>query len=570
MRKATTDRAGNLAGIGMILALAGCGDSGGGPVASVSAPTTNSSLAKLVASQSFANNAASESATIAASANVTAAVSTSQALTFSYDLASNSYTVSTQGRNQTFAPANQSSAANGIAVYAITNGATTDRLTLESASVTGYGAGYPQYSGLGYWQRTTTGSGSSAVTLDFFIYGLDTAASAVPRTGSAAYATSVYGLVTPIGSEARFFQGTGRMDIDFVDGLLTTSATAYETGIVSQTNYGSGVTITGSGTLSSSANAFSGAITYTGLNSKSTGTLSGQFYGPTARELGASFATSGADGSSTSGVIWGNKNASLTPANLSMANIVSDESFAAQGAQMTIPQGGGSANASLAAGTVDVTAAGSTTVTPAGLPAATLTSTDKTTSSNANFTAYSQAYGSSTITANLYKAGSTNTELALTYMTFGSWQGPTSTAANSGTGTSWFVYGLGTDPSVIQARTGSASYTGVAYGTAYNSATNATAGVNGTASFAINFDMGGYSGSFGLKNATTNYGTFNVSGTIASGVAAVGGVTGVTAGSGSFAPAFYGPTGQEFGGPFQISIPTANTTIVGAAAGKSG
>jgi hypothetical protein len=98
--------AGNLGAIGAIMMLSGCGDGGGGSVASVStpaAPTSNTTLASLVASQSFANNAASETDTIAASANVTAASSTSHPLTFSYDLASNSYTVSTQGRSQTFA-----------------------------------------------------------------------------------------------------------------------------------------------------------------------------------------------------------------------------------------------------------------------------------------------------------------------------------------------------------------------------------------------------------------------------------------------------------------------------------
>ena len=176
--------AGNLGAIGAIMMLSGCGDGGGGSVASVStpaAPTSNTTLASLVASQSFANNAASETDTIAASANVTAASSTSHPLTFSYDLASNSYTVSTQGRSQTFAPSTRTSATGGIAVYALTSGTTTDRLTIETASVTGYSATSPQYSGLGYWQRTATGSASSDVSVDFFVYGVSSAASAVPR-----------------------------------------------------------------------------------------------------------------------------------------------------------------------------------------------------------------------------------------------------------------------------------------------------------------------------------------------------------------------------------------------------
>ena len=561
--------AGNLGAIGAIMMLGGCGDGGGGSVASVSKPAASASnitLASLVANQSFANNAASETDTIAASANVTAASSSSHPLTFSYDLASNSYTVSTQGRSQTFAPSTRTSATGGIAVYALTSGTTADRLTIETASVTGYAATSPQYSGLGYWQHTVTGSASSDVSVDFFVYGLSSAASAVPRTGSAAYATSVYGLVSPIGSEARFFQGTGRMDVDFVDGLLTTRAALSETGIVSQTNYGSGAAINGSGSLSSSANAFSGSVVYTGLNNKSNGTLTGQFYGPTAQELGASFATTGTDGSSASGVIWGNQNSSLPPVNQTTVNIVADQTFAAQGAQMA---DSGNPTPTIAAGTVAVTTAGAVTVTPAGLPTAKLTSSNIITSSNANFTAYSQANANGTIAVNLYKVGSDNAELALTYMSFGNWQGPAA-AGSSTTATSWFAYGLGTDAAVIQARTGSANYSGVAYGTAYNSATNASASVNGTASFAVNFDMQGYFGSFGLKNTATNYGTFNASGSLANGMAQTGSVTGVTAGTGTIQPAFYGPNGQEFGGPFQIFLPGASTTIVGVAAGKSG
>ena len=574
---------GKLVALGAIAMLAGCGDSGGGMVTSVSkpaGPTTNTTLANLVASQSFANSAATATDTIAASANVTAASSTSQALTFSYDLASNSYTVSTQGRSQTFAPANQASASGGIAVYSITSGATTDRLTLESASVTGYGSTSPQYSGLGYWQHTVTGSGSSDVSVDFFIYGLPSTSAQVPRTGNAAYATSVYGLVSPLGTEARFFQGTGRLDVDFLDGLVSTSATLGESGIVSQSNYGSGASLNGSGTLSSSANAFSGTMVYTGINSKSSGTLSGQFYGPSAQEVGASFTSTGLDGSSATGVIWGNENASLTPINQtvtttssgtssgtsSSAAPVTTQSYTAQGAQMvesTTP------TASIAAGAVSISSDGGAVITPSGLGTATVTSSNTVTTANANFAGYSVTDANGTIAVSLYKPGSGNTELALTYMSFGSWQGP-ATAGSSTPAASWFAYGVGTAASIIQARTGQANYTGVAYGTAFNSATNTSAAVTGTATFAINFPIQGYSGTFGLKSATTDYGTFNTTGVLSAGVAQAGGITGTTAGTGTFKPAFYGPTGQEFGGPFTIAIPSATTTIVGVAAGKGG
>jgi hypothetical protein len=554
------------------LPLAGCGgiDATVAPPSSASStPTTAPTLGTLTTNQNFANNAATSTATIVNStANVSASGSTADTMTIAYNVSANSYTITTQGRTQTFGASNLVSAANGIAIYSTTSGSTTDRLTLESATITGYGSTYPQYSGLGYWQRTTTGASTSDVSVDFFLYGLASTAAEVPRTGQAAYATSVYGVVAQPGTEARFFQGSGRMDVNFASALFTTSETASETGIVSGSNYGSGVTINGSGTLSSTANALTGTITYTGNSSASTGTMAGQFYGPTAQELGAAFTTSGADGSTTSGVIWGNQNSSLAATNLTLTTVVADQTFTASDAVMTTATGTTPTTAASTA-SIEVEPGGTTVVSPAGLPSATFTSSNAVTGSNANFTAYSQAYGSGTIALDLYKAGSSNTELALTYSDFGSWTGPTATGSAS-TATAWFVYGLGTDAAVIQARTGSASYAGVAYGTAYNSSTGTSATVSGTAAFNVNFDMMGYSGSFGLKNANTNYGTFNTTGAIAAGVAQVGGVTGVTAGTGTFSPTFYGPTGQEFGGPFQIAIPGQSTTIVGAAVGKSG
>mgnify|MGYP003353967586 CR=1 FL=1 len=88
----------------------------------------------------------------------------------------------------------QPEAANGIAVYSKTSGTTTDRLTMLAANVAGYNSAAPQYSGLAYWQRYSVSGTGEATTFDIFTYGLDTPASAVPRTGQAAYATTVVGL----------------------------------------------------------------------------------------------------------------------------------------------------------------------------------------------------------------------------------------------------------------------------------------------------------------------------------------------------------------------------------------
>lgn len=559
-----------------VLILAGCGGAGNDQVASTPAPMPTStpavttSLAKLVASQSFGNVAAGLTATIdATSGKTTAGTAAADQLTFSYDLPSNTYTVAVNGRSQSFAPSSQASAANGVGVYSVANGATTDRLTLEFASLSGYAAASPQYSGLGYWQHTVGSAASNAVNVDFFIFGLPSSAAQVPRTGQAAYATSVYGLVNVPGQDTRFIQGSGRMDVDFADGVFTTSASASETGIVDQSNYGTGATLSGSGTLSASANAFSGTVTYTGLAAKASGTLQGQFFGPKAQELGAAFSAAGSDGSSASGVIWGNQNGTLTPQTIALGTITGDQTFAAASVVTSVPAGGGSPTQASGAGSVEVNPGVAITVALPGLATQVLTGANQITTAPANFVGYQTGSGSSAVTVDFYKTGSANSEVALTYLTFGSWTGPAGTAANSPDATAWFAFGLPSTASAIAARSGSASYAGVAYGTAF-AANGSGSAVSGKASFSVNFDLGGWTGSFTLKGAAADYGSFNATGTIAAGVAQAGGVTGTTAGSGSFAPTFYGPTGQEFGGPFHLAIPGQGTTIAGVIAAKGG
>lgn len=570
--------AGYIGILGASLALSGCGGDGGGGVNTVSTtPVTNTSLANLKVNQSFANNAATQTATFDLTAQTTTTGSSaSQPLAISYDTGSNSYTITTQGRSQTFAPAASIGQANGIAQYKITAGATTDYLTLEAASVTGFGTNGPQYSGLAYWQRNLVNGTTEQSTLDIFTYGIGTAASGVPRTGQATYGTTVFGLVTIPGLEPRIFQGSGAFSVDFVDGVFATSATTTETGLISGSSIsGGGVGITGSGTLTSGTAGFSGRVGYGGLNSSSSGVLNGQFYGPAAQELGATFNTTGADGSAAVGAVWGLQGTAASPFNLTLNQLVTDQVFYAQGVQLlTSAPIGGPYSASTSSGINDVslgvngsaTISGVTDVFNGGF----FKSTDKVASSDANFSVYKATSGGMTETFSQYKTGNNNSELPLTYATFGTLTQTTPGVANSIGELQYFVYGLNTLGIAIAARTGSASYAGVAYATAFNAATGTTATVKGPSSFTANFGAATYSGNFTLGNSGVSYGTFNVAGAITNGMAIQGTVSGDNAASGQFNPTFFGPTGQEFGGPFQIAIPSAKTTIAGAAIAKGG
>lgn len=566
-----------------LLTLAACGDGGGGTVnsgGSTPPPASNTSLASLTVSQSFTNNAATQTANFAlGTGNTNSGSSDTQALVISYDATNSSYTISTQGRSATFAPADLVSQASGVAVYSKTKGNTTDRLTNLAANVTGYDSAGPKYSGLAYWQRYTVDGTSEATTFDIFTYGLDTPATGVPRTGQAAYNTTVFGLVTVPGSEPRLIQGYGRFDVSFVDGVFTTSAATTEKGLVTGNAYaGDTIGIAGSGALSSTNGTFSGTVTYAGSGNGSTGSLAGRFYGPTGQELGAEFTTNGTDGSAASGAIWGIKSTSLTPLNLTLANLATDQTFTAASAQVVTGGSGSTAYANTDSGTTQaaLTTAGGIALTPvnSSMTAASFAKTDAIIASDPNFASYRKTENGLTRTLDTYTPGSANKELALTYLTFARWRDTPVSPTGVTSLAQYSVYGLGTPAIAIAARTGSAHYAGFAYGTAYDGSNATGAAVKGAASFDVSFALGGYSGSIALKNSATDYGTFNVSGTIESGLAQVGTLTGVTAGSGRIGPSFYGPKGQEFGGPFLISVPngtgTATTTIVGAAVAKGG
>jgi hypothetical protein len=78
------------------MSLAACGGDGGSGVASTPAVRTNASLASLVASQAFTNDASTHSASFNLGTSQTISGSSAKsALAIQYDLASNTYTLTT-------------------------------------------------------------------------------------------------------------------------------------------------------------------------------------------------------------------------------------------------------------------------------------------------------------------------------------------------------------------------------------------------------------------------------------------------------------------------------------------
>jgi hypothetical protein len=557
------------------LSLAACGGDGGGGVASAPAVRTNASLASLVASQSFTNDATTHTASFNLSNSQTISGSSAQsALTIQYDLASNTYTLTTQGRSQSFAAADITSNANGLAVFKKTTGATQDYLTLEAATFGGTGG--PQYVGLGFWQRNTVSGSTQNTSFDIFTYGLDTPASAVPRTGQAALATYVFGLTTTPGYEPASFSGNGRFDIDFQRGIFSTDTFVTETRLVTGgSSSGGSVELTGSGTLSSTDGTLSGLVNYNGQHATATGTLSGRLYGPNGQEVGASFTANGADGSSASGsLIAYAPGTALAPVNLSLTNLVTSQLYYTLDDTLYSAKG--------LSGTTYYTSTGADhgqlTQTPSGgiaLPNA-YTTADLVTGGAANFTTFQKTTNGQTSTMEIYNPGPANTELALTYASFAHVFDAAQVA--NATQQTYEVFGLATDANLLSARTGTAHYTGVAYGAAANSATGATYAVTGTSSYDVNFSSQTYTGGLNLAGSgatgSVNYGAFNFAGTMARGQGVTGALNQGGTAVGTITTQFYGPTGQEIGGPFQLTMPAgsanAGTSIVGASLAKGG
>ncbi|EIZ78643.1 transferrin binding protein B [Novosphingobium sp. Rr 2-17] len=490
----------------------------------------------------------------------------SATMTIAYNANTNGYTISTDGYSQTFLPADQTSKDDYDTVYS-NNGAI---LTLTSK---GYENNLvTQYVRMGLLQRNTTSGSTQNTELTSFTYGLPTDAAMTPRTGTAAYNTQAFGAVSAPGAEPKAFQGAGQVDIDFVQGVFSGHSYLTEYGLVNGgTSSGGGIELTTVGQLSSTGAGLTGTAVYGGWDGTVTADLTGSLYGPSGQELGATFSGENANGMTVTGSIVGQQDGTLTPANLSFANMTHQQSFYTRMSEYsggsltwqnseTFIYSGYSSDESGGQFTIDDKVAGA-----------------------ANFTTYRKTfsnsyYGTQDVTLELYKPGAANSELALTYASFGHWQGSLPSSYASGVNSQWFVYGFTTPNYALANRTGSASYEGVAYGTGFGSG-GQRYDVNGTSNLAVNFSSDTFTGALALsgRNTTTSdltdFGSTAFSGTIDSrsntlkGDFSAGGILG----SGIYGQ-FYGPQGQEVAGTFSFNTPqgsaAAGVNLSGAFAAK--
>lgn len=539
-----------------LLALAACGG-GGGAVEGTPpppVPRTNTTLTDLKYSQSFTNDAAG--AKVAFDLTTRSGISGSarpDSLTISYDAATRGYTVTVAGRTQGFGQADVQTDDQQQLIYRKSDGVGHDYLTLLKVPYTGTQA--TQYVGLGYWQRNVVADNRQDTDFAIFTYGLPTAATAVPRTGTAGFSIDAFGLVSAPGHEPRTFAGRGGFSVDFAAGVFSTQTYLTETALVTNESVsGGGIELHGAGRLSASDGSFSGNALYEGWFGSAGGTLSGRFYGPAAEELGASFAGSNASGMTVAGGFTGQRDAGIQVENLTLTNLTRQHHFYTRYAYGRV---GG-----LDWQNAETFIAGPPT---SDLYGGQFTINDKVASADPNFTAYrktfSSSYDSQDVTLKLYKPGSGNSELALTYASFGHW----STSIPVGEGRSqvdqYFTYGIETQAG-LSGKTGTARYQGVVYGTGADGQAGDRYAVKGTSRFDIDFSQQSYSGALAMNGtsasggASIDFGSFDFAGKLlGDGTAFLAALTRAGQEVGQMDARFYGPDGEEIAAPFWLNLP---------------
>lgn len=572
------------------IALSACGGGGGvnvapAPPAAPAPPPTNTTLTDLKASQSFTNDASANTLTFDVTTNTTVTAKNAPGeLTISYNAGNNSYTVASGSRNQNFLPSDVQTNSPNEVRYRKIEGSQSDTLTLVKIPYTGVNP--TQYVGLGYWQRNTLSGNRQDTEFSTFTYGLETPVAAIPRTGTAAFKIDVFGLASTPGFEARQFQGSGVFSADFAAGVFSAFTDNTETGIVTGDGvWGGSINMKSAGTLSSNG-SFSGNMLYGGTNGSIAGSLAGRFYGPTGQELGASFAGSNpANGASVTGAFTGTRDATAQVANLTLTNLTSSQLFYAPFALLTKTaingQTGLKTSTYSTIGQLNRQNTETFTYGPglSNLPSGQFTSEDKVASTDPNFISYRKTFNGNEVVLELYKPGSGNTELALTYASLGRWSNSSTNGVVTESNQVYLAYGLETPARLLSAKTGTGKYNGVVYGAGANRLTAATYDVKGTSTFNVDFSNQSHSGALALTGTGTNgtpsldFGSYDFAGNLARFTAeTTAALAKLGVNAGEITTRFYGPDGEEIAGTFILTAPAgspgAGTTIVGATVAK--
>ncbi len=577
-----------LAWAGPIVLLSACGG-GGGSVGSTPAPTptpppvrTNAALVQPTVDERFVNDAVSATVTKDGSGALLVSAAPSN-LTIDYVFTTNSYTLSNGARSQSFLPSERSptEALSDSYITGKTGVDGNDRLELSypgSAPIHSF-----KYVGGILW--TSGDTAQTRLRSDAAAFGVTTPSTAVPRAGSGSYIARLMGQ----GFWERdytYLDGVGQISANFANGTLNGSGNAIE----SSTNGGRAVASGGwtmNAQVSSASNGFTGTLTYSSsTNGTVSGNLAGRFYGPAAEELGGSFALNGTSAlgrGSLVGVLLGG----AIQDNVSLAPLTTNQTFAARSQTLRLlvnptdrtiadnsyqdPTPGPfpssltyrAADNSYVLNQVPPTAGDSSVIMTA--------STVDPAASNARFVSYVASSDTTTERLTLYRPAGSNSELPLSYASFGNYNriAPATTAGRTSIAYAWFIYGLPATGFALPA-TGTGTWRGIAYGSGTTGVVGSQAlTVEGTSLFVFDFGASTLSGnlSFSLIDSAgvrTGLGTW----ALANPQLFLRGISqpsfmvqalGPGGGSANLNGAFYGPDASELLGTFSGSFAPPGT-----------
>ncbi|WP_333571574.1 transferrin-binding protein-like solute binding protein [Sphingomonas sp.] len=301
--------------VALAVALGGCSGGGGGggssgpgfiPVPAAPTDQRNTTLTDLRFTEGFAGAAGriryAVSGTGSASDFDGTVPVSSNTVAVRYDAAAQSYTISLSPfTSPSFGPGDRTSSSNTLTNYEKRSGSRQENLSLFNP-----GSGNPRlvltYASYGAYQAITQGSPIGVDTI-FFAYGIRTAPSDMPKTGSASYTTIVDGQFAGA-SGVYAMGGDSSFTADFAAATVQATLQLRGQNVVTNGLRDFGIhALTGTirsettGAVFSAAGGSNGATVY----------MQGAFFGPGAAEVGANFGIVNADGRGV-GALVGRKN----------------------------------------------------------------------------------------------------------------------------------------------------------------------------------------------------------------------------------------------------------------------
>lgn len=265
------------------LSLAACGGAAGGGAASVT-PTAFTSFsdapkpgATALAGNTLEATYTADPTTFAVT-SISPVVSGNGTMTKTLDSSGATTTTVITGALSGFTGQTSSS---GIQAIAASNATGFARTSTSSAL---------EYQSFGIWQ---TGRTTASGTIGAISAGAPTAGASIPTSGTATFSGGAIGLAVDNAGTTSSVSANGTVNVNFGSRAITLSTTSsYKTNMITGAVAAApDLNLSGSMTYAPASNAFNGTVTTAG---GAYGSTSGRFYGPSAQEVGGTFATTGA------------------------------------------------------------------------------------------------------------------------------------------------------------------------------------------------------------------------------------------------------------------------------------